>query len=79
MTQEDIITQVLLLDKDMFLPCRDSKHCESVRVGVYQAKTRIMKKGVFKDEASTLTAQKVEKDGKLFVRIFKRKEPNALS
>ena len=79
MTSDDIITQVLLLDKDIYVPCRDVKHCESVRVSVYQIKKRIIKSGAFKSAVDMLAVQRVERDGNLFVRIYKKRSPDLLT
>ena len=79
MTSDDIITQVLLLDKDIYVPCRDAKHCESVRVSVYQTKKRIIKSGAFKSAVDMLAVQRVERDGSLFVRIYKKRSPDLLT
>jgi hypothetical protein len=72
MTSEDIITQVVLLNKDIYVPCKDSKHCESVRVSAYQIKKRIIKNGIFKSEAERLAVERIERNGMLFVRIYKK-------
>jgi hypothetical protein len=79
MTSEDIITQVLILNKDIYVPCRDVKHCESVRVSVYQTKKRIIKSGAFKSAVDMLAVQRVERDGNLFVRVYKKRSPDLLT